>query len=858
MERLSPRARLLTMLLLPLATLSSPRAADAAQPPHFDARRYEVGRDPYHAVAGDFNEDGHADLITANRPANNLSLLLGDGNGGFASTATLAVDGGVYALAGADLDRDGHLDLAVTDAYSNVVRVYLGDGSGGFTLTSRLTTGSMPVDIAAADLDGDGWLDLVTADNQSADLSLLLNDRAGGFRPATFLATESGSENVVVADLDGDGYPELLTTNKHDYVTVRRGLGGGSFSEPTDYTTYPSAYDMRVGEFTGDGHPDLLVASWGSPGHGVALLAGDGSGGFAAPSLVSAEFLGRIEVADCDGDGRLDLVAGRGVMLGDGAGGFATLSPLLLSPREGYQAEMLRHLPVDLNGDGYPDLASISRLYDSVSVILNRAAVDLPPFSPTAYPIDGTALAMAGGDLNGDGVTDLVVGHQGTDGAEDAAGSVTLLLSDGSGGFTSGGPLTVGNQPQGVALADLDRDGHLDLVTANAGSDDLSLLLGNGDGTFATATTLAAGERPGQIAVADLNGDTFPDLAVLDFGSEAVTRLLGDGRGGFTAAGQTSVGAQPKRMLVSDLDGDGYPELITSTERHYDLEIRHNDGGEFTAEATRFSVAERITDMATADFDGDGRVDLAVTFDTYDPDQERGLMVWRGLGDGSFADPTAFPSVGITSALYVADLNGDGAPDLLLSTAEQAKLSLLLNDGDGNFGEPLDLRQGGSHTAVVVADVNGDALTDLAVLGDEAVYPLIQRAADGSGDGDTPPDGGDDGCPRATVSRNLLRLSLPLVRYRDLLGVQWLKLNLQLSAEGDEVRYRMTGLELLGEAPPAECALTTLSPALHMSISEVLFDTADGELPLAAELELVDDPDEVLFRVTGYRLRDAP
>src|ERR1700687_1208415 len=94
----------------------------------------------------------------------------------------------------------------------------------------------------------------------------------------------------------------------------------------------------------------------------------------------------------------------------------------------------------------------------------------------------------------------------------------------------------VGTSPQGIAVADLNGDGQLDLAVANEGSNDVSALLGNGDGTFQTARSFAAGSSPRAIAVADLNGDGVPDLAVANERSNDVSVLLGIGEGTFQAA----------------------------------------------------------------------------------------------------------------------------------------------------------------------------------------------------------------------------------------------------------------------------------------------------------------------------------
>jgi hypothetical protein len=203
-----------------------------------------------------------------------------------------------------------------------------------------------------------------------------------------------------------------------------------------------------------------------------------------------------------------------------------------------------------------------------------EAAFD-SPFMAGASP-----QSVAVGDFNGDGIPDLVT-------ANSSDNTVTVLLGDGTGGFTAanGSPYAVGSEPLSVAAGDFDGDGNQDLVIANYGDRNLTVLLGDGAGGFTPAahSPVAVGSNPRSVAVADFNGDGNPDLVTATAANAAVV-LLGNGWGEFAVAGVAPVGFFPQSVAVADVNGDGKPDIVTANSGSNSVSVLLGNGsGGFSA-----------------------------------------------------------------------------------------------------------------------------------------------------------------------------------------------------------------------------------------------------------------------------------
>jgi len=180
----------------------------------------------------------------------------------------------------------------------------------------------------------------------------------------------------------------------------------------------------------------------------------------------------------------------------------------------------------DLNGDGVPDLVVANAQAGNVDVLLGDGKGKFQ--ASVHYKIGGSPIALVLGDLTGRGKIDIAVANQ-------SGNSVSVLPGKGDGTFQAPATYTVGAGPAALAVGDFDGDGHLDLLVANAGSNDLALLTSKGDGTFQTAKFYGLSASPSAIAIADFNGDGKLDVASGN-ADGTVSILLGDGTGRFTIA----------------------------------------------------------------------------------------------------------------------------------------------------------------------------------------------------------------------------------------------------------------------------------------------------------------------------------
>src|SRR5262245_7879513 len=246
--------------------------------------------------------------------------------------ATYSAGYNPYVLDLGDVNGDGKLDLAVANRYLSNISVLFGNGVGGFLSPASYSVGYLPVFVKLGDVNGDGKLDLATANENSNDVSVLMNTGNGTFGAATNYSVGSTPQAVALGDANEDGHLDLIVSNRYsNTMGVLINKGDGTFNSQVSYPVGPMPIRYDIGDRNNDGHRDIVSPDGGDTMFSVVF--GNGTGAFGAPNYYPATTASSgsntVAVADFNADGALDVVAamgGRdilGVALGNGSGGFS-------------------------------------------------------------------------------------------------------------------------------------------------------------------------------------------------------------------------------------------------------------------------------------------------------------------------------------------------------------------------------------------------------------------------------------------------------------------------------------------------------------------------------------------------------
>lgn len=689
-----------------------------------------VGREPGSVVAGDFNLDGKPDLAVANALSDNVTILLGQGNGGFSSAAgsPFSVGDQPVSVAVGDFNLDGKPDLAVANRESANLTILLGTGTGGFTQAagSPFNAGGLASFVAVGDFNLDSKPDLAVTNPAPGNVAIWLGNGNGGFAAATGspVSIGTGGQAVVVGEFNLDGKSDLAITNSFsNNLIILLGNGSGGFAQaagsPISVGTLPRA--LVTGDFNSDGKPDLAVANVQSGS--VTILLGNGGGGF-TPAAGSPVSLGsdstNLLVKDFNLDGKSDLAvvsSGPGnvtVLLGNGTGGFTTAAGSPTSAGSGASSIAAG----DFNLDGKPDLAIANSLSNDVTIRLNtcdtRPCAGITFSQPAGSPIRvGTfPYSIAKGDFNLDGNLDLAV-------ANHDSNNVTILLGGGNGGFTqpANSPVNTGGNPRFVAVGDFNLDGKPDLATANW-SNSVTILIGDGHGGFiqAAGSPISVGGSPSSVATEDFNLDGKPDLAVVSFDTFFVTVLVGNGTGGFTQTTDSPgyAGIGPSFVATGDLNLDGKPDAATASYPFGAVTVSLGNGSGGFTNSSGIRAGSNTASVAVGDFNLDGKPDLAAP--NYN---DNFLTLILGQGTSGFTQSSGLPIPTAIGSRYavVGDFNLDGKPDLATQSELTNSVVILLGNGAGGFIRATGslISTGSLAFSAVLGDFNHDGKPDLAI-----------------------------------------------------------------------------------------------------------------------------------------------
>jgi len=385
----------------------------------------------------------------------------------------------------------------------------------------------------------------------------------------------------------------------------------------------------------------------------------------------------------------------------------------------------------DFRGDGSKDLVITNSLSTSTVLDMVRSNGDGTFAAPVPFPTGGTApTGVALADINNDGKLDVIVTNF-------LSNNVAVLLGNGDGTLQAPRVFAVGANPTAVAVGDFNHDGKPDVVVTNSTSNSVSILLGNGDGSLRPATNIPVGIQPVSVVVGKFHGNANLDIIVANFGSGqndgSLSILAGNGNGTFQAPSNILTGGSPIAVVSAELNADLFLDLaVVDTSRSAVLIELGAGNGTFRSFGS-VQTQQTPVGITVGDFHGNRRQgDLAVISGL----QTNTVQVFLNSGNGNFSlsfTPTFAVSQN-PNAVVAADFNHDGKTDVV-SASQLGDISVLLGTGFGRFVSATTFAVGNEPEYVLATDLNGDGKLDLAVANENSntVSVLLGNGSGGFG-----------------------------------------------------------------------------------------------------------------------------
>ena len=651
----------------------------------------------------DFDDDGIQDVALAG--ANHLRWQQRTGGGPAPEQDVFPLTGTTYGMKAADVDVDGNVDLVWINGGVHWTH---GSATGPTPTHTRISSADTYFSVDVADVDFDGDPDIVGV-TLSSEIRVFLNPTRTPCT-GTVMSGDSDDDGTCDAedpcpldaldDSDGDG-----TCDSSDLCLGQDASGdtdGDGFCDDGDRCPFgPEDVDVDL-----DGVPDAC-----DPDPTWTFWQAD-------PITFSPNEVWATLAEDFDGDGDLDVIASGYDDLeelywyrNDGTGRFAhaeTLATDLNDTRD--------LLAVDTDGDGDLDVLGIdAQSYDIYA--FENTGDGFADWVTVATPSDH-AERLAAADLDGVNGPDLVATVPGED-------QLLWYANAGDGTFLPGVEIGGGTTAFDVALADVDGDGWNDLVLATRSSGGEVFWIRNlGSGSFDAPVLIEAVPANSVLAV-DLTGDGFPDLVVADSNGGEIRRFDNDGTGGFNPSVLIDTVSTPRHLALADMDGDGDLDLHALSEEQSWIHTFENVAGTFALGVQRTEIYPPTGegDLALGDLNGDGFVDAVVAAASVD-------AVLGYLGDGTGALDTRIDigsGADSPDAMDAADIDGDGDPDLvgISWTLDEVFWFENAGVGTGRFASKRVIGVEDQPHDVKLADLDGDGAPDLLVAAEFGSRPGI-------------------------------------------------------------------------------------------------------------------------------------
>jgi len=689
-------------------------------------RTFSAGDGPLAVLAANLNTDAFPDIVTVNALDNTIDYWLSTAAGAYTRATPLPTGGEEpQAIVAKDVDGDELIDLVVANTGSDNLSILFGLGSATFTAASTiaLPEGAAPRDVAILDVNGDGAMDLLSANTGLGSVTLLLALPDGSFDDPVNLIAGEGTRALLAADLNKDGLTDLVAANRDsNTLSVFLNVNGALFADATSLPTGTAPRMIRAEDLDNDGELDLVVSNPTSSSFGVHM--GAGSGAFDAVVFTELdEYPTRFVLADYTGDGNTDIVSvlfatptdtvSSGeilVLAGNGRGQFEAATRYYLG------AGIVDLAAVDIDRDGRPDLAACNLQADSMLLVESPARGKLD--AERRFATGTLPRFVFAGDLNRDSDFDLVVGNLDSN-------DVTVLLGDGEGGFEPGENVNVGGAARALALGPIDGDNNLDMVVSNLAQSRVAVLFGDGNGGFdapvyhSVRTDATRSAEPRSIALADMNEDGSLDIVTGNANRDTVAILLNDGDGDFAEAVEYDVGNYPLDVHVADIDEDGNLDVILvngldplgTGSQTFALRVIPGKGdGTLNLDGmVGYVTSANPGTLVVVDADSDGDLDVVTSHRTLNF-----VQLFLNRGNGSLGSGGTVSVGNGPNTVDAADLNGDGYVDLY-TTNDDGTVTLRLRRRSFLYERAESLAVGSLPIAALAIDLDGDSILDLAV-----------------------------------------------------------------------------------------------------------------------------------------------
>ena len=738
-----------------------------------------IGSKPQWVALGDVNNDNVLDVISANTGSHSIGILLGNGDGSFATVLIFSThnDTPPHSVVVGNTNNDNHLDLVVVDKLGWVT-IYLGFGNGSFIFWNEYavnTEGYYIISAAHADFNSDNRLDIVVANTFFNNIGVLLGYGNGTFTAPKLYSTGSASQPyyVIVADFNNDNLSDIAATNHgNDEIVILYGDGNGNFEIKRTYSTGfgSKPYGIIAADFNNDKNLEIAVTLWGIGK--LAVLIEYEAAKFVNHALYptgSALHSVSIATADFNNDNRTDAVVVNSgtdnlhVLFGSNNGTFATNMTYAISTNS--QPQYV--ITCDINKDNCLDIVTVNSKANSISVILGYGNSTFAKQMIYSTGTDSYPSAVVAADMNNDHRLDLVVANERTDeigifyafeytsfhdqvtyqSTNDrypcklvvndfnndyyldvavlfyGSDSFGIAFGYGNGSFTDIRRYSTetDSQPFGIATEDFNKDSCFDIIVANTNNDRISVFLGYGNGSFAPMMAYSTGYQstPVDIAIGDCNNDLRLDIIVVNYFTHSVGVFLGHGNGSFAIIKTYLVqeGFFPFSISVGDFSNDSNLDIAVVSRDTYSVAVLLGYGdGTFRTSWTWSTDNPSIPYwISVGDFNSDDQLDIVIA-----NRNNNNIGILLGYGNGIFDNTMQFYSTGAGSfprCISVGDYNNDMILDIAVANFGTNDIVILFGQGDGSFllGKPYSTGLRSGPWGLMMGDFNNDSRLDIAV-----------------------------------------------------------------------------------------------------------------------------------------------